>query len=139
MLVLIFFSLLPSNEMISAPQIDCFRCTSLRVNSTGYCEWNYNGLGLDYQLLAGPSFILVFTLMGVVLGFIADKYNRVHCMCICSVIFAVAVFLQGSSQSYWQLVVLRMLMAAGESGYNPLATGIIADLFGENKRALVIR
>ena len=29
-------------------------------------------------------------------------------------------------------------MAAGESGCNPLATGIMSDIFPENKRALVM-
>lgn len=95
-------------------------------------------MGLDYQLLAGPSFILIFTIVGVVLGFVADKYNRVRCLCVCTLIFAVAMVLQGSVQSYWQLVVLRMIMAAGESGCNPLATGIMSDIFSEDKRALVM-
>jgi MFS family permease len=31
-----------------------------------------------------------------------------------------------------------MVMAAGESGCNPLATGIMSDIFPENKRALVM-
>lgn len=72
------------------------------------------------------------------LGFVADKYNRVRCLCVCTLIFAVAMVLQGSVQSYWQLVVLRMIMAAGESGCNPLATGIMSDIFSEDKRALVM-
>lgn len=113
-------------------------CYALHVNGTGYCEWNYNGLGLDYQLLAGPSFILVFTIMGVVLGVIADKYNRVKMLSFCTLVFAVAIILQGSVQNYWQLIVLRMIMAAGESGCNPLATGIMSDIFPEKKRALVM-
>lgn len=31
-----------------------------------------------------------------------------------------------------------MIMAAGESGCNPLATGILSDIFPEDKRALVM-
>lgn len=46
---------------------------SLNYNGTPYCEWNYNGLGLEYQLLAGPSFIFVFTVIGVILGVAADR------------------------------------------------------------------
>lgn len=103
-----------------------------------YCEWNYNGLGLDYQLLAGPSFILVFTIVGVLMGVLADKYNRVRMLSICTIVFAVAIILQGSVTKYWHLVVLRMIMAAGESGCNPLATGIMSDIFPEKKRALVM-
>lgn len=113
-------------------------CVALHLNGTNYCEWNYNGLGLDYQLLAGPSFILVFTIVGIVLGIAADKYNRVKMLSVCTLVFAVAIILQGSVQTYWQLIVLRMLMAAGESGCNPLATGIMSDVFPEKKRALVM-
>lgn len=113
-------------------------CLALNMNGVNYCEWNYNGLGIDYQLLAGPSFILVFTIIGIVLGIAADKYNRVRMLSVCTLIFAVAIILQGSVEKYWQLVVLRMIMAAGESGCNPLATGIMSDVFPEEKRALVM-
>lgn len=88
-------------------------CVDLNYNGTVYCEWNYNGLGIDYQLLAGPSFILVFTIVGVVMGVLADKYNRVKMLCVCTIVFAVAIVLQGSVTKYWHLVLLRMLMAAG--------------------------
>lgn len=67
-----------------------------------------------------------------------DKYNRSRMLLICTLILGVAIVLQGSVQNYWQLILLRMLMAAGESGVNPLATGIMSDIFPENKRALVM-
>lgn len=108
------------------------------MNGTQYCEWNYNGLGIDYQILAGPSYILVFTIVGVLLGFLADRYNRVRMLTICTVIFGIAIYMQGAVATYWQLVVLRMIMAAGEAGCNPLGTGILSDIFPEEKRALVM-
>lgn len=114
------------------------RCLAQSINGTTYCEWNYNGLGIDYQLLAGPSFILVFTIVGIGMGVLADKYNRVRMLSICTIVFAVAIILQGSVTQYWHLVLLRMIMAAGESGCNPLATGIMSDIFPEKKRALVM-
>lgn len=83
------------------------------MNGTTYCEWNYNGLGLDYQILAGPTFILVFTIVGVAFGFAADKYNRVKMLTVCTFVFAVAMILSGSVKEFWHLVVLRMIMAAG--------------------------
>lgn len=55
---------------------DSDTCATYTLNGTRYCEWTYNGLGLDYQILAGPSFIAVFTIVGVVMGFLADKFNR---------------------------------------------------------------
>lgn len=88
--------------------------------------------------MAGPSFIAVFTIVGVVMGFMADKYNRVRILSISTLVFATAIVLQGSVTEYWHLVLLRMMMAAGESACNPMATGIMSDIFPENKRALVM-
>lgn len=90
-----------------------YRCLSLNINGTPYCEWNYNGLGLDYQVLAGPTFILVYTVLGVVFGVLADKYNRARQLTLCAFINAVAIILSGSVNEYWQLLLLRMLLAAG--------------------------
>lgn len=113
-------------------------CLAMSLNGTGYCEWNYNGLGIDYQILAGPSFIAVFTIIGVFLGIAADKYNRVRLLAICSFIIAIAVILTGAVTEYWQLVLLRMVLAFGEAGCNPMATGILSDIFPEEKRGLVM-
>lgn len=85
----------------------------LTINGTPYCEWNYNGLGLDYQILAGPSFIAVFTVVGIVMGWAADKFHRVRMLSVCTVVFSIAIILSGSVNEYWQFVVLRMVMAAG--------------------------
>lgn len=54
-----------------------FSCESL-FDDAGeqYCEWDRNGMGIEYQILAGPSFIAVYTIGGVILGIAADKYKR---------------------------------------------------------------
>ncbi|XP_044260265.1 putative metabolite transport protein HI_1104 [Tribolium madens] len=113
-------------------------CLSYNINGTPYCEWNYNGLGIDYQILAGPTFMVVFTVVGVILGIAADKYNRVRILAICTIVFSIAIILCGGVTEYWQLVLLRMIMAAGESGCNPLATGLLSDIFPEKQRALAM-
>ena len=45
------------------------------------CRWCYTGQGWHYQLLAGPGFIVVFTIAGVAWGFLADRcgYNMSPC------------------------------------------------------------
>ncbi|KAF9406711.1 hypothetical protein HW555_013018 [Spodoptera exigua] len=114
------------------------RCETLTLNGTRYCEWGYNGLGIDYQVLAGPAFMAVFTVVGVILGVVADKFNRARILSFCTLIFVIAILLMGTVKEYWHLVLLRMIMAAGESGCNPLATGILTDLFPEKQRALAL-
>ncbi|KAL1488253.1 hypothetical protein ABEB36_015207 [Hypothenemus hampei] len=117
---------------------DSDTCMALTIDGVPYCEWTYNGLGLDYQILAGPSFIAVFTIVGVIMGFLADKFNRVRMLGIATAVFSVAIVVSGAVTEYWHLVVLRMIMAAGESACNPLSTGILSDIFPEEKRALVM-
>ncbi|KAK6625807.1 hypothetical protein RUM43_006106 [Polyplax serrata] len=113
-------------------------CYSFAYNGTPYCEWEYNGLGLDYQILAGPSFIAVFTIMGIFFGIVADRWNRIRMLAICTIIFSVATILMGAVKEFWHLVILRMILAAGEASANPIGTGILSDIFPEEKRALVM-
>ncbi|XP_039298652.1 protein spinster homolog 1 [Nilaparvata lugens] len=110
----------------------------ITCENTTQCEWNYNGLGYDYQVLAGPSFIAVYTIAGIFLGVAADKYKRVPMVATCILIIGVSCLLIGASTEYWQLLVLRMVFAAGEAGLNPMSTGILSDLFPEHLRGLVM-
>uniref|UniRef100_A0A0K8SP40 Major facilitator superfamily (MFS) profile domain-containing protein n=2 Tax=Lygus hesperus TaxID=30085 RepID=A0A0K8SP40_LYGHE len=103
-----------------------------------YCEWNRNGLGIDYQVLAGPSFIAVYTIGGVILGIAADKYKRVPMLAAAVLVCGISVFLIGAAKEFWHLLVLRMLFAAGEAALNPMSTGVLSDIFPENLRALVM-
>ena len=52
------------------------RCLHDSINGTVICEWNYLGSGIEYQLLAGPAFMAIFTVMGIFLGILGDVYNR---------------------------------------------------------------
>jgi MFS family permease len=82
--------------------------------------------------------MFVFTVMGVIIGFAADRFNRVNILSVCILVVGVALVLQGAVQEYWQLVLLRMMLAAGASGCTPLATGIISDIFPVTRRAFAI-
>ena len=40
------------------------------------CEYLYNGQGIEYQILAGPVFVVVGTVSALVFGALSDKFNR---------------------------------------------------------------
>ena len=40
------------------------------------CLYLENGQGMKYQILAGPTFVIVFTISGVIMGYLADKLPR---------------------------------------------------------------
>lgn len=114
-------------------------CHSLQLeDGTQFCEYGRNGLGFDYQILAGPVFILVYTVFGVILGVAADKFNRARLLAFSVFLSGAAVVLMGGSSSYGHLVLFRVIQAIGEAGCNPLSTGILSDLFTEEKRGLVM-
>lgn len=86
------------------------------------CTWDYNGSGIEYQVLAGPAFIAVFTFANLFTGLTSDriagysKYIGRHTLMAFGVmLFSVSLFLMGLANSYWQLVLLRMGIAAGKS------------------------
>lgn len=64
-----------------------FSCDDLlESENVTVCVWDYSGLGMEYQVLAGPAFVFVFTTAGIVIGAISDKFNR----CVCSYLMSTA-------------------------------------------------
>ncbi|XP_033729756.1 LOW QUALITY PROTEIN: MFS-type efflux pump MSMEG_3705-like [Pecten maximus] len=114
-------------------------CTStVNSNNSLICEWNYNGQGLLYQIIAGPVFIVIFTFSGIFVGFMADKYNRKNLLAICCVFWSVMTLLMGFVEEYWQLALLRFGQGLGEAGCTPFAASIITDYFTTETRGLAI-
>ena len=82
------------------------------------CEWNYNGRGYEAQILAGPAWVAVFTITGLLIGFASDRiresaFGRHRLMAFGFFVFSISLLLMGCSQYYWQLVLLRMGIAVG--------------------------
>ena len=85
---------------------------SCRDNETVYpCYYDYDGSGLDYQILAGPVFNNVYPLAGLFLGPLADFVSRKILLAICLFFLSVFSGVTGFAQAYWHLVVFRMLVA----------------------------
>jgi len=98
------------------------------------CEWNYSGVGVQYQVLSGTVFALTFTFTALVVGFTADKiskssFGRHRLMAIGVLVFSTSCLLTGFSSAYWHLVILRVGIAAGEAVCRPISGGLIADVF----------
>jgi len=120
-------------------------CSSIDSNSTlcqeqQHCDWGYTGLGIHYQILAGPAFILVFIFCAVFLASLSDwlaaRLSRTIMLSAGTATFSIACLLMGLSTSYWHLVVLRMLIAVGLSVCRPASGAIIAEIFSANYRGV---
>ena len=100
------------------------------------CHWDYTGRGMDYQVLAGPTFILVFSVSGLLFGLAADYTNRMRLLGGAVCLFSSAILLTSVSTSYWELVLARMLLAAGESACSPVCVSLISDLYPDHQHGL---
>ncbi|KAL8609601.1 hypothetical protein ACOMHN_023737 [Nucella lapillus] len=104
----------------------------------GVCVWERTGQGVQYQLLAGPVFVLVYTVAGVGVSLLAHLQARRTLLGLALLLWSLATALTGLVTHYWHLVVLRLLLGFGEAGCTPLAVSLLTDYFPSSYRGLVV-
>lgn len=95
-------------------------------------------LGLDdAQLgyLKGIYFAVLYTVMGVPVAWLADRYHRINIIAISLSLWSGFTALSGLAGNYLQLALCRIGVGIGEAGGTPPAHSIIADLFPARERA----
>ncbi|KAK2567009.1 Sphingosine-1-phosphate transporter SPNS2 [Acropora cervicornis] len=115
-------------------QTACEQKTKGKSSSQHVCVWDYDGTGSQYQILAGPVFILVYTVSGIPLGFCAGVFNRKNLLVFCLLLWSAMTLLTGFATKYWHLVITRFILGIGEAGCTPFASSLIADYFPETLR-----
>jgi len=100
------------------------------------CVWCYSGQGWQYQVLAGPGFIVVFTVSGVIMGYCADRISRPRILSVSMFVLSVCMMLSGLASTYSHLLLLRMGVAAGEAAIRPAGGSLIAEIFPPQHRAI---
>ena len=92
-----------------------FRCEwkKPKNSSQHVCVWDYDGTGSDYQILAGPVFILVYTISGIPLGFCAGIFHRRNLIVFCLLLWSAMTLMTGFATKYWHLVVTRFVLGIG--------------------------
>ncbi|GGW76557.1 MFS transporter [Alteromonas halophila] len=95
-------------------------------------------LGLDdAQLgwLKGIYFALLYTLVGIPIAWLADRYNRINIIGISLTMWSAFTAASGLAANYLQLALARIGVGIGEAGGSPPAHSIISDLFPKESRA----
>nr|XP_054770059.1 protein spinster homolog 1-like [Lytechinus pictus] len=115
------------------------QCNSyLGPNNTEVCYYDRTGGGFQYQILAGPIFIVIYTFAGIGLGYLADITNRKFLLAICLAFWSLMTLLTGFATEYWHLVILRFGLGFGEAGCTPFASSLIADYFAASVRGIAL-
>lgn len=95
-------------------------------------------LGLtDTQLglMGGLAFAAFYTVMGIPIAWLADRWSRVGIMTVALTVWSGFTAVCGLAGSFWQLFFARMGVGMGEAGGVAPAYSLIADYFPPAQRA----
>ncbi len=94
----------------------------------------------DFQmsLLLGPAFGLLYTLLGIPAGWLADRYSRRGLIAIGAGLWGLATAGSGLAATYWQLAIARLSIGVGEATLTPAAHSLIAEQFPPKRLSLAL-
>ncbi len=98
-------------------------------------------LGLsDTQLglLSGFSFAIFYTVLGIPIARLADRYNRRNIIAIALAVWSGMTAISGMAQNFVQLLAARMGVGVGEAGGSPPAHSMISDMFEAKRRSTAL-
>ena len=81
------------------------------------------------------AFTVIYALVGVPLGRLADRSNRSRILSIGVAVWSVFTALGAAAWSYGSLFIARMLVGVGEASCSPASNSLIGDLYPASRRA----
>ncbi|MFV3075917.1 spinster family MFS transporter [Niveispirillum fermenti] len=89
----------------------------------------------DLGWLGGWAFALFYTLMGVPIAMLADRYSRTWIITVSLAVWSGFTALCGTANGFWQLFLYRLGVGVGEAGGVAPAYSLISDYFPPHTRA----
>lgn len=83
----------------------------------------------EMSLILGPAFALLYAIVGIPLGWAADRWPRRRVLLCGIALWSAATMLSGAARSFWSLFAGRAFVGAGEASLYPAAISMIADEF----------
>jgi len=88
-----------------------------------------------YNNIAMAAFLVGGALGGVLFGMISDRIGRTTTMIFTILMYSLFTCVTAFSQTWWQMVLLRFLVALGTGGEWAVASAMIAEVFPKQARA----
>ena len=89
-------------------------------------------------LLGGLSFAVLYTLLGVPIARLAERWNRVSIVSLALVVWSGFTVACGFAGSFVQLLALRVGVGVGEAGCSPPSHSLISDYYEPKRRATAL-
>ena len=91
----------------------------------------------EFGILTGLAFIIFYSIMGVIMGAIADRVHRPKFMAIGVALWSLLTAATGMAKSFWMLLLPRMFIGVGESILTPTAISYMSDYFPKRNMGFV--
>lgn len=88
----------------------------------------------EIGLMQGLAFVLTFTVAGLFIGRLLDRYQRRLILIVCVAVWTVSAAAGGFARTGIELFIARMGVGIGEAALIPCAVSMIADYFDEARR-----
>ena len=85
------------------------------------------------SFLQGLAFVFTYVTMSVPLGRMVDRFNRVRIMIGGVLVWSATTVACGLSRNYFQLVLARLGVGAGEAALTPAAWSVLSDYFPHDR------
>lgn len=90
---------------------------------------------LQFTLLTGFVFTVFYTVMGLVMGALADRVHRPRLMAAGVLLWSALTAFTGAAKNFGQVALARVFIGVGEATLTPAALGLLGDVFKPDKRA----
>ena len=91
----------------------------------------------EFGLLTGFGFLFFYSIMGIFMGFLADRFNRPKLIAFGVALWSILTSLSGLAKNFIGLLIPRMFIGVGESILTPTSLSILADRFPKEKMGFV--
>src|SRR5689334_23111639 len=95
-------------------------------------DWDLSDSELGWL---GTAFILLYAVVGLPLGRLADVWRRKWILAGGVALWSLLTLGSGLAWGFWSLFVLRLGVGVGEASCAPAANSLIGDLVGPGRRA----
>ena len=95
-------------------------------------EWDLGDTALG---ALGTAFTLLYAVIGVPLGRLADRGNRTRILAVGVFVWSALTAASGLARNFWELFLVRLGVGVGEASCAPTAISIIGDLYRPGQRA----
>ena len=91
----------------------------------------------QFGILTGLAFIVFYSLMGIIMGAIADRVNRPKFMALGVALWSILTAATGMAKTFWMLFLPRVFIGVGESILTPTAISYMSDYFPKRNMGFI--